>query len=225
MAITQQITQAPPAPQRSEPDTFADKADAFVAWLEGLSDELNTWASQANSTADEVNQNANDAETFKQQAEQARDYAYKWATEAEDTLVNDGVNPEGYSAYHYAKKSEEWYNKVATSQLWIASSNTSVEVGTGSKTFTLNETGRSFTIGSKIRIVATADPINVWMEGVATDYTDNNLTVDVGSANGSGTYSDWKISLNAGSDASSINGYTISDIADESLFLSLFLEQ
>lgn len=34
----------------------------------------------------------------------ARDAANKWATEAEDVPVNDGVNPSGYSAFHWAQK-------------------------------------------------------------------------------------------------------------------------
>jgi len=34
----------------------------------------------------------------------ARDYAYQWAAKAEDAGVNDGTNPAGYSAYHWAMK-------------------------------------------------------------------------------------------------------------------------
>lgn len=34
----------------------------------------------------------------------ARNAANKWATEAEDVPVNDGVNPAGYSAFHWATK-------------------------------------------------------------------------------------------------------------------------
>ncbi|THV13867.1 hypothetical protein [Rhizobium rhizophilum] len=36
-------------------------------------------------------------------AQTARDYANQWATEGEDTLVDDGVNTPGYSAYHWAQ--------------------------------------------------------------------------------------------------------------------------
>jgi len=154
MAINQQITSAPPAPQRSDPNTFADKADAFVAWLENLDDELNQWASECNATAEDIN-------SFK---------------------------PE----------------------LFLATSNTTITVETGAKTFTLNEEKRAFGIGNKLRIVSASDPTNVWMEGIVINYTNNDLTVNVGSASGSGTYSDWKIAINAGSDASSVNGFSVS---------------
>lgn len=41
------------------------------------------------------------------EAEDARDAAQKWATEDEDVQVDDGVNPPGYSAYHWAQKAEQ----------------------------------------------------------------------------------------------------------------------
>jgi len=154
MAINQQITSAPPAPQRSDPNTFADKADAFVAWLENLDDELNQWASECNATAEDIN-------SFK---------------------------PE----------------------LFSATSNTTITVETGTKTFTLNEEKRAFGVGNKLRIVSASDPTNVWMEGIVINYTNNDLTVNVGSVSGSGTYSDWKLAINAGSDASSVNGVSAS---------------
>lgn len=34
----------------------------------------------------------------------ARDFANDWATQAEDVPVNDGVNPSGFSAYHWSQK-------------------------------------------------------------------------------------------------------------------------
>ena len=113
MAINQQITSAPSAPQRSDPNTFADKADAFVAWLENLDEELNQWASECNSTQDEINQSESSAQAAKQDAEQARDYAYKWATEDEGIIVDDGVNPSGHSAYHYAQQSKRFRDEAA----------------------------------------------------------------------------------------------------------------
>jgi hypothetical protein len=38
------ITPAPPAPDRTDPATFADKADTFVAWMGTLATELNAGA-------------------------------------------------------------------------------------------------------------------------------------------------------------------------------------
>ena len=85
MSINQQITSAPPAPQRSDPNTFADKADAFVAWLESLDDELNQWADECNSTATQVNQDANTAYTSANLAKAYRDEA----AAASDATVYD----------------------------------------------------------------------------------------------------------------------------------------
>jgi len=75
MAINQQITSAPPAPQRSDPNTFADKADAFVAWLENLDDELNQWASECNSTEDNINDSEQTILQAKSDTLAARDQA------------------------------------------------------------------------------------------------------------------------------------------------------
>ena len=46
------------------------------------------------------------AETAKAAAETARDSAYDWAQEAEDAVVSDGVNPNGFSSFHYSQKAE-----------------------------------------------------------------------------------------------------------------------
>ena len=63
MSISQSITAAPSAPSRDDPDNFADKADAFVAWQEDFPDEINTWAGEANTTATAINSDKTDAES------------------------------------------------------------------------------------------------------------------------------------------------------------------
>ncbi len=40
------------------------------------------------------------------EAEEARDKAWEWSSQAEDVLVVDGINPDGYSSFHWSKKSE-----------------------------------------------------------------------------------------------------------------------
>ncbi|GGD03482.1 hypothetical protein GTQ45_02005 [Pyruvatibacter mobilis] len=44
----------------------------------------------------------------KAETEEYRDEAHAWATTVADTLVNDGDNPAGYSAYHWAEKAKDW---------------------------------------------------------------------------------------------------------------------
>ena len=63
MSITQEITSLPAAPERSDPDNFASKADAFLAGMEDMPAELNAFATQANTLASDVNDNAASAST------------------------------------------------------------------------------------------------------------------------------------------------------------------
>lgn len=54
MAITQEITDLPTPPTRTDSATFDARADAFLTALDDLASEINTWAGQANSTASDV---------------------------------------------------------------------------------------------------------------------------------------------------------------------------
>lgn len=66
MAISQVITDLPPAPQRSQPADFVVKADAHVASLTGFVDETNIVIGEINTTQTEINaseSNATNSET------------------------------------------------------------------------------------------------------------------------------------------------------------------
>lgn len=58
------------------------------------------------------------------QALTARDWSYKWASEAENTQVNDGTRT-GFSAYHWAKKAESfvggsaYVKRAGDSMSWV----------------------------------------------------------------------------------------------------------
>lgn len=77
-----------------------------------------------------------------------------------------------------------------------ATSATSLSVGTGSKTLTI-QTGKAYAVGQSVIIARTSDPSGVRMGSVITAYNSGTglLTVAVSVAVGSGTYSDWTISL------------------------------
>lgn len=77
-----------------------------------------------------------------------------------------------------------------------ALSNTSVAIGTGSKTFTLTTTARSYTTGQELLIWSTANAANR-MKGTITSYNSgiNQLVVNVTETNGSGTFTDWEMCL------------------------------
>jgi len=54
-------------------------------------------------------------------AEQARDFASQWSSNPPDTLVNDGINPANYSAYHWALISQAASAALVYKGLWDAS--------------------------------------------------------------------------------------------------------
>jgi hypothetical protein len=71
---------------------------------------------------------------------------------------------------------------------------TSMTIGTGSKTFTVNTdaTDTAFIVGNRVRIIY--DATN-YMDGVITAYSGTSMTVLVDAAAGSGTYTVWELSL------------------------------
>ena len=81
-----------------------------------------------------------------------------------------------------------------------ATSASSINVGAGSKSLTLAQTGKNFVVGQFVAISRTSDPSGVWMNGAITAFTagTGNMTVDVVNAYGaSGPYTDWTISQSA----------------------------
>jgi hypothetical protein len=71
---------------------------------------------------------------------------------------------------------------------------TSMTIGTGSKTFTVNTdaTDTAFVIGNRVRIIYNATN---YMDGVITAYSGTSMTVLVDATAGSGTYTVWELSL------------------------------
>ena len=80
-----------------------------------------------------------------------------------------------------------------------ATSTTSITIGTGSKAFTCTETSRSFVSGQEYLVWSTANAAN-WMRGTFVSYATNVLTINVTATGGSGTFTDWEISLSDFSD-------------------------
>lgn len=75
-----------------------------------------------------------------------------------------------------------------------ASSTTSILIGTGSKTFTI-ETGKLFVEGMTLK----ADSTGNWIIGTVSSYNSGTgeLVLNVTTISGTGTYSDWTISVSA----------------------------
>ena len=87
----------------------------------------------------------------------------------------------------------------ASSSELTATSSSSVTIGTGTKNFTI-ETGKAFVEGQTVKIVDDAAPTTNIMIGSVISYDSGTgaLSVDVTSTQGSGTLSDWIISIQTG---------------------------
>lgn len=75
----------------------------------------------------------------------------------------------------------------------IATSTTSIAIGTGSKTFTI-ESGKQFAAGMFVSVISTASSAN-YMHGAVTSYSGTTLTVNVTDIGGAGTISSWAVGL------------------------------
>lgn len=75
-----------------------------------------------------------------------------------------------------------------------STSSTSIAIGTGEETLTV-EAGKAFQATQDIKISSSADPTVDNMYGVVTSYdvVTGELVVEVGTANGSGTHTDWVV--------------------------------
>lgn len=129
---------------------------------------LPTFRSQANDLATNAFNNATDAATSATTA----------TTKAAEALAsaNSAVNAPGTSA----------------------TSTTSLAVGSGSKSLTLAQTGKSFAVGQPVRIARTSDAAATWMQGIITAFTSGTgaMTVEViAPFEGTGTHTDWTVSL------------------------------
>ncbi|MGE8143040.1 hypothetical protein ACQKOE_13780 [Novosphingobium sp. NPDC080210] len=89
---------------------------------------------------------------------------------------------------------------------YSATSTTSLAIGTGSKSLTI-ETGKNFQIGQSVRIASTATPAN-YMDGQVTAHNNSTgaLTVSVSAIGGTGTLAAWTISLAVSGGGVSLTG-------------------
>lgn len=91
-----------------------------------------------------------------------------------------------------AAKGEQGIQGI-TGASYAATSSTSLTIGTGSKTLTV-AAGLAYVMGSRIRVASAGSPTN-YMEGICTAYTGTSITISMLRASGSGTFSDWTLSI------------------------------
>lgn len=94
------------------------------------------------------------------------------------------------------------------------SSTTSLAIGTGSKTFNGVGVGYAYQAGNYVRASSAANGAN-YMEGLVTAYSGGNLTVNVTRVGGSGTHTDWNLSLSgAPGSGDLLSSNNLSDVAN-----------
>lgn len=109
------ITTLPPAPNRSDPSTFASKADSFVSALPTLVTEINTVVGEINTAANntstkagEALASANTATTKATEASASAVLSEAWATST--SVVSGGL----YGARKYAQDALSYANDAAS---------------------------------------------------------------------------------------------------------------
>lgn len=190
--ITETIV-APIWPQTADgKPLFNQKSDALAPQLIDIQDQMNTYATQANALRDEVNgfqqtataQAVVAANSASASADSA-DLSEEWATSLVE--VSGGLK----GARGYAE--DALTAATAAAADFTATSSTSTLIETGSKTFAI-ETGKAFVEGQVVRAVSAANEAN-FMAGQITSASDGSITINVTDIGGSGTFSDWVISI------------------------------
>lgn len=140
-----------------------------IADAEGFADDAATSASAASTSASAASSSASAASTSASTATTQASAASASASAAAASAANVG-------------------NSL------LATSTTSLAIGTGSKVFT-TQSGKAFQTGQYVMMVSSANPTVNYMFGDVTSYTGTTLTVNSTVIGGSGTKTDWIISI------------------------------
>lgn len=165
------ITPLPAAPDPAAPSTFSTLAAAFVLALTDFDDELNTSIGQMNTDIAQANTDAATATTMAATATTK-------AAEATASALT-AVNAPGTSGTSTTS------NAIPTSGLPVT------------KSF-VTQADKDWQVGMTVKVARTSAPKN-FMLGTIDDYDDvtGDFDLNVTHAQGTGTYTDWTISLAA----------------------------
>lgn len=182
-----QITALPTPPSTNDPTNFNTRADAFLGQMPTFVTEANALAGEVNGLAIQV---AQDRATAATSAATATSKASLAADQV--TLATTQASIATTKASEAATTLTQIQN-VASGISFSTKSLTSNAIAVGTKTWTV-DAGESFVEGMPIYAVAQGDPTK-FMVGVCTAYAGTALTVAVTQAVGSGSVSNWNISI------------------------------
>lgn len=163
-------------------------------------------ATAAGASAEAASWHASAASTARQGAQQSQDTAYTFAYSAGQSrdgavAARDAASASASTANGARAAAEAARDQTLTmgAQVLTASSSTSLAIGTGAKTLTV-ETGRAFGPGMRLVLASAADPAASQMQGQVTSYDRSTgaLSMLITSAAGSGSRSDWLIAVGGG---------------------------
>ncbi len=159
------ITLAIVRADRHDLETFPEAANEFMGQLPDLADQQNAMALGMNTVAQEI------------------------------AAVVQGVNTDAETATLAANQATLMAAAAVSAPGTSATSATSLAIGTGGKTMTI-QAGKAIVAGMSVKIAASADP-GCWMHGDVTAYDAGSgaLTVQVNTVHNSGTYAAWSVSL------------------------------
>lgn len=162
------VTALPTPPSTSSPSSFDTRADAFLAALPTFQTQTDALAANVFANATDAAANATTASTG---ASTATTQASAASASAASAIAAPGTQ---------------------------ATSTTSLAVGSGSKSLTI-QASKAYSVGQSIVIADTSAPSSNWMFGQITSYNSGTgaLVVNVAASNGSGTTAAWTISISS----------------------------
>lgn len=124
-------------------------------------------------------------------------------TDAE-TAANTATTQAGIATTQASNAAASADSAAASAAKLEGTSTTSVEIGTGSKSFT-TQSDKFFGVGTWLLITSDTDETD-YMHGQVTAYSGTSLTVDVTNIGGSGTLDDWTIRVSGTRGATGATG-------------------
>ena len=171
-------------------DFFSTKLPLFVTEANALQTDVDAKRTLAETAATTATTQAGTATTQAGIATTQATLAANWATQL-GTPVSGGE----YSAKYHAQAAAASAASAVNTPGSQATSTTSMTVGTGSKSFTLAQTGKAFVVGQWVSICDAISPAVNWMTGAITAFNPATgaITVNVAFSSGSGTIASWVV--------------------------------